>query len=510
MDIKNPPGWRQLLPWLIPALLAGGVIRAFIMAGWQAGLYFGPDSKTYWIAVFRFFCDPPFDVPDKRTWLYPVLMLLSRLGPGSVAFNGALIQHLAGWTTILPFGWLVRRLLPAWKWVIIPASVLYACHPQLLYWEHVLIADSLFVAWTIWAAWGLVRYWDAPGWGRLGLVALVIFLAVATRPVGRGLWLGMLLVVLIAPAFPWRKKLYHFAAAAALAFPAFQLTRVAQGEDLLFLSTLPLVDLDNPSQAGFKKELKPFIMEGRQNLWKYVTVGQRETWGRFLDRDSAAEIGSVFAAMQADTKKFTAVRKSVSREAILHRPLAYLGMMAMKIYYVYSVRDELGRFRPDRWTSVYLKFITRGSMDPRYPGFLLSRGEVLSPDEIARRVQDAVPANFAQKSFLRLLPALDAATTAYQLPESSQIPWPDRWTPLFFIAIGLIVLLADKADRGFAPVLVLAVLYMALTFFVGRAVGRYRLPVEFAVFLAFFAGCGAIIDWIRQLWKKERHGPPNG
>jgi hypothetical protein len=40
--------------------------------------------------------------------------------------------------------------------------------------------------------------------------------------------------------------------------------------------------------------------------------------------------------------------------------------------------------------------------------------------------------------------------------------------------------------------LLLAAGYLAMTYFVGRAVGRYRLPVEFALYLSACAGLATL------------------
>jgi len=37
----------ELLRWCVPALLVGGLLRIWLMQGWEGAFYYGPDSQNY-------------------------------------------------------------------------------------------------------------------------------------------------------------------------------------------------------------------------------------------------------------------------------------------------------------------------------------------------------------------------------------------------------------------------------------------------------------------------------
>jgi hypothetical protein len=141
----------------------------------------------------------------------------------------ALLQQFAAWLSIVALGALVRIVLPWWKWFIIPTTVLYAGQPEIIYWGHVLIADSFFISITVVIALVVALYWQQPSWHWLVAAMILIFLAMALRPVGRALWLTCIPLVLFAPQLEWHWRLAHAAALVSLYFPASAATAVSQG-----------------------------------------------------------------------------------------------------------------------------------------------------------------------------------------------------------------------------------------------------------------------------------------
>ena len=104
--------FRRCLLFCLPALLLGGWLRVEMLDGWRGGLYFGPDSGSYWESAFRFAQGGGFDVSAKRPWLYPVIVWLASHGPVSPAFSVALVQQGVAWLSIVVLGALVRVVLP--------------------------------------------------------------------------------------------------------------------------------------------------------------------------------------------------------------------------------------------------------------------------------------------------------------------------------------------------------------------------------------------------------------
>ncbi len=480
---------RNLLLWCLPALLVGAWLRIELLNGWRGGLYFGPDSGSYWETAFRFAHGGGFDVSGKRPWLYPAIVWLAGHGPVSPAFSVALLQQFAAWLSIAALGALVRLIVPRWKWFIIPATTLYAGQPEILYWGHVLIADSLFISTTLAVALGATIYWLKPSWRWLATTAALVFIAMALRPVGRTLWLPLIPLALLVPNVAWRQKLLHAATLTILYFPASKATRVSQGEDLLFASTFPLMRLDTPLHADFKAELRPQVEAARADLWKYVTIGQREVWGDLID-DTPDDPNSVLQKLRADKKRYGQVRREISREALRGDPLSYAGMVAMKIYSVFAINHNHERLDPARWSGGSEKFLgnTFKKIDPRFPAYVLRDEKIADTETLHAAMGATLSGSASQARVLRALTFFDRICTPFSLNGKQ----PDRWWWIIPVALGVLAFPWTREGRRLVPVLILVAGYLAMTYVVGRAVGRYRLPVEFALYLTAAAGLATI------------------
>ncbi len=476
---------RELLLWCLPALLIGAWLRIELLNGWRGGLYFGPDSGSYWEAAFRFAQGGHFDVSGKRPWLYPVIVWLAGHGPVSPAFSVALVQQFVAWLSIVALGALVRLVVPLWKCFVIPATVLYAGQPEILYWGHVLIADSLFISTTLAVALAVAIYWQKPSWRWLAVAVALIFIAMALRPVGRALWLTLIPIALLVPHVEWRSKLIHAATLAILYFPASKAVRVSQGEDLLFVSTLPLMRLDTPLHADLKAELRPQVEAARADLWSYVTVGQRQVWGDLID-DTPPDTDTVLQKLRADKKRYNQVRREISREALRHDPWNYARMVAMKIYSVFALNNAHERLDPARWNGGAEKFLgnTFQKIDAKFPGYVLGDAGIDDSEKLHAALANTLSATRSQTSVLRALDFFEQATAPFYLHGK----WPDRWWWIIPAALGVFVFPWTRNGHRLLPVLILAAGYLGMTFLVGRAVGRYRLPVEFALYLSAAAG----------------------
>jgi hypothetical protein len=512
IDLKNEPAapatpqpdscWRELLLWCLPALLLGGVLRWLMMRGWAQGYYYGPDSSTYWHPVFRFFHGQHFTISAKRPWLYPVLMLLAPLGPKSPAFTAALLQHAIGLAAVLPLGALVRMTMPRWKLWIIPATLVFALHPQLAWWEHVLISDSLFTALAVTVAWAFCRFWHGRAWGWLALALVLAFLSMAVRPVGRALWLGMLPLLLLVPGLDWKRRLAAVAAAALLYLPASAVTEVNQAGSLLFASVFPLIDTTHQPHIEIKQELAPHIIEARGSLWNYVANDQRETWA-WLESGNAPNIGPNYTQLVADRDRAAHVKHVLARDALVHHPMAYLGMIAMKVYAVIGSNTKAAAsLDPKFYRFGQVKFLTTSlnKVDARFPSFLLGYPRATSGEGVAAAVDDELGGTGAQSCVLKAVPALTRVTSLYALPDNAMtVPAPRAAALLALFLAGICSLAFVRERRNFLPIVILGLAYLALTLVVGRAVERYRLPAEFFLIIMVFQGCDAVLRLARRL-----------
>ncbi|MEO7933968.1 MAG: hypothetical protein ABIT76_12505 [Chthoniobacterales bacterium] len=490
--------------WLLlclPALILSAVIRCTLLAGWRDGFYFGPDSEGYWRGVYSFFHHGGFDVASKRSWGYPALQLLSPFGPLSPGFTAALIQHFVGWIAIFPLAAIVRRLIPEWRWFVVPITVVFALDPLLAFWEHILIADSLLVTLGLAIGWAALVYWQKPSWKIGALVLGLIFLSMSVRPVGRALWAGFLPVILLASGLPWKQRGFHFLVALIFIFPAISLTKVKQGDDLLFGSVFPFIPTTGGKHAELKPEIAPLIEAGRANLWQFVRTGQKEVFVMTLGQNPEHTLGPKFAAL--DKKTFAVVRHDLAREAIMHHPFGCFQIAMLKIYSVLANDVKSLRIRPARFNSIHSKFLSEGNtrIAPDFAAWFLRDSSATTPEGIRRILDDRVQPGSLGQLYIRVFPWLEKHFMLYHLKSSPTLPAPSSVVPLVLFLVGIVGWFALRLGSGLIPLLSLNAAYLGLTFGVGRAVQRYRLPSEYFFILGIFLG-------ILVLWRIGKNFHP--
>lgn len=495
---KPSPDFRRdkIWAWCLPALILGGLLRFWLLQGWEVGLYYGPDSQSYWHPVYMAKKGGPMEFSRKRPWLYPVLARATLVSSTPPARTAVVVQHVIGWLLVLPLADMLARLTLRWRWWVVPATVVYTCHPQLLFWEHVLIADSLFIALSLLSCWAFLRFWLAPGrWIWLAAALSLTFFSMAARPVGRAFWLGISGLLLVLPNSSWRKRMACSGASLLLYVPAGEATQVKQGESLLFTSVFPLLVLDRPPHLDVKAELAPAVQSDRANLWRYVTDTQRDRWS-WLEADrSAANVGPAYHRVVKDKPVRARFVSELTRQALLAHPFKYLGMTAMKLYWLCGLNEKSSRFEPERFRPCQVKFLSHSieKYGPDFPAWLLRAPGATTPEGIQEATERAVARTELHSIFLRWIHRLERYIRLYRLPSTADTPpWPSAALPLslFLLASGATLL----RRNAFAPMLALGLGYLVLTLIVGRAVERYRLPAEFIFVCGVFLGLETLVQ----------------
>ena len=488
--LPDKNGTRYWLLLCLPALALSFLIRVTLLSGWRDAFYFGPDSEGYWKAIYSVFHGGAFDVASKRSWGYPLLQLLAPIGPISPGFSAALLQHLIGWVAIFPLAAIIQRLIPEWRWFLIPVTVVFALDPLLAFWEHIAIADSLLVTVALFIAWGALVYWQKPNWKTFALVLGLIFFSMAVRPVGRAFWVGFLPLIAFAPGSEKKTRGLQSILALAFLFPAMALTKVKQGDDLLFGSVFPFIPTTGGPHADLKPEIAPLIETGRANLWKFVRTGQKEVFTLTMGTTPDREIGPKFTALMRDRTAFAKVRRDLSREAILHHPFGCFQIACLKLYSVLANDVKALRIRPQRFNSIHSKFLEEGNrrIAPDFAVWYLNDGRASTPEGIREVLQNRVQPGSLEQLYIRIFPTLEKTFMLYHLKPSEMLPLPNRFWPLIFFVIGIVGCFSSELWRNLVPLLSMNWAYLGLTYGVGRAVQRYRLPTEYFFILGVFLG----------------------
>jgi hypothetical protein len=262
---------RDVLLWSVPALLVGAFLRV-VLIHTSPYAFWGADSRSFLGFTNGVLTDFYFSINEKRRYLYPLFLFPISLLPGGTLRWLAWIQAALGLASILPLAYLVRRVFSAWRWWIVPITVLYAGMPVFLWFEHELIAESPFfqaMVWTLggWAAWvaqkEAVRARHLWWWFLVPLAIMML-----TKPSGKMLWPGIALALVLVGS--WRVLRWPQGTALAAVFgAALTVGSDNQGSWLLYTSSFPLTRLETPLHAEYKAEIRGWVQEKRDRITLY-------------------------------------------------------------------------------------------------------------------------------------------------------------------------------------------------------------------------------------------------
>ncbi len=150
-----------------------------------------------------------------RPPLFPLLIgVLAKLGIRDDDLQRA-VMSLFGVAAIIGFGWIGRRLAGDRAAVI--AAGLAALHPLLWIGDFMMMSEALFVPLIVAVIVASYRYLDAPTWGRLLTLAVVITLAGLVRTEGMFLHLLLLVPLVLRSQPAWRDRLASIGVSALVA-----------------------------------------------------------------------------------------------------------------------------------------------------------------------------------------------------------------------------------------------------------------------------------------------------
>lgn len=283
------PLLRDALIWALPAVLFGAVLRALVLA-YIPYAYWGSDSKSYFAFAHELLTRGHLTMDAKRRYIYPIWMLFVAVLPGSPLRWTAWLQHLLGLITLFLLAYTVRKVFTHWRWLIVPVTVFFAGLPVIIWYEHELIGECVFVDMVIWACAGWCAWVAAPNLTRSRHLWWWFFVPFAlmmlTKPSGRFYLPGLVLGVLAVRG--WRVLNWRHAAAfcAVLLLPLGMGTD-AQSSWLLYSTAFPLTRLDTPLHADYKKEIRDMVEESRTRIGTTTTKIDRALSGDRRTRSDA-------------------------------------------------------------------------------------------------------------------------------------------------------------------------------------------------------------------------------
>lgn len=278
--------WRVVLLLCLPALAVGALLRALLV--WALPYaYVQHDSFKLLFGDAAFWASDP-GVAANTTFLVPWLCDLAPHSglPGLVAIE--LGQHLLGLGTILAIGGLIRLTFHAWRWFIVPGTLLMAVHPALLWYEHTVMTETVYLFAVVLLALAGAVHARARTWAScLGLCAALYLTAVA-RPEG---WLflgfGGLLLLLTAERAKWPRAAGFLALFAVTAVAARASSATHESGLLLYSSVLhlsPEAPRSVPAAAPYVRALREEALASARVRPAFVSREQRRALAAALEQ----------------------------------------------------------------------------------------------------------------------------------------------------------------------------------------------------------------------------------
>jgi hypothetical protein len=266
---------RELLLWCLPALLLGLALR-IVLTVHLPYAFFHDDAPDFLTTPDKLLFEHTFELHGKKTFLVPFLFTVPFLLHLPALLFIPVAQHLLGLVMVVLVGGLVRLWFAQWKIFIVPLTVIAAANPFLLWYEHTLMAEAIFVFCTVLLALAGTLYALAQTRGRFIFFCIALVLEAGARPEGKLLFgFGLFLLVLVhwregqlpfsRPQFrhsAWPRLLGMFVLAIVMHF----LTKTSQAGLLLYTSVVRLTPTELKVAPGFDPYIAPLRAE-LQRRW---------------------------------------------------------------------------------------------------------------------------------------------------------------------------------------------------------------------------------------------------
>jgi hypothetical protein len=273
---------REFLAWCLPALIIGLTLRAVLMVH-SPYAFFHDDASDFLVTPDRLINDWKWSVHAKKTFLVPAAFSAPFFLPGPVLITIPLFQHFLGLLLVLVVGLLCRLWFHWWKIFLLPLTVLLAVNPFLLWYEHTIMAETIFVFCTALLALAGTLYAFEQTRARFVFLCAALVLVAGARPEGKLLFGFGLLFVSLLHFRGWRTEWIRPAIVLVLALVIHFQTKTSQAGLLLYTSVCRFTPTELKSAPGFGPYIAP-LQNDLQKRWE-----QRPCFPKVRDRRAVAE-----------------------------------------------------------------------------------------------------------------------------------------------------------------------------------------------------------------------------
>jgi len=441
--LLRDPRTREFLLWMLPALILAAALRIALMAQLPYGIYHD-DTPDFLTTPDRLLHDHRWELHSKKTFLVPVLFTLPFLVriPALIAIPA--FHHVLGVMMVMMLGLLVRLWFRGWKIFIIPLTVLAAANPFFLWYEHTLMAESVFLFTTVLLAVAGTLYALDQNPRRFYLLLAALFLEAGARPEGKLLFgFGIVFVALIHWR-GWRSAWPRVAIVAGLAALTSLITPTSQAGLLLFTSVARLTPTDLKEAPGFEPYIAP-IRADLQRRWdikpSFPKVRDRRAVAAAVDRYLKESPEAQQAKSRRSVNEFC---KKLAAETCMKN----FGYLPVHIYHKFravAVESPTGRFDND-WLFIQQRDAILGNPRALNLARELTGQPITTNDELIRFVDThygAVPwFNQLLDRWLKTVSRFRFPDLRVPNPDYPSVPLYHPGVPVYFLlgGVGLVVI----------------------------------------------------------------------
>lgn len=257
---------REFLCWCLPGVIVAVAIR-IVLTVHQPWAFYHDDAPDFLHTAEELFQDFDFELHSKKTFLVPIAFTLPFFLPVPALLTIPLAQHVLGVAVVLLIGLLCRLWCAWWRVFIVPLTLLAAVNPFFVWFEHTLMAETIFIFCTLLVALAGTLYVLQPTRTRFVFLCVTLFLEAGARPEGKLLFGFGLLLVAVVHWRAWREYRARFAGLLLLAVATHLITRTSQAGLLLYTSLARFTPTDLRHAPGFDPYIAP-IRADLQQRWE--------------------------------------------------------------------------------------------------------------------------------------------------------------------------------------------------------------------------------------------------
>jgi len=320
-NMARPFNLKQCFRLCLPALLIGLFLRICLVVAVPEA-FNGSDTPSFTQASEHYWLKHKVHFDEKRRWLYPALLFPLPALPFSPARMVPLLQHALGLATIFGIGWITGNLTQSRKIWVPLVTIAAAVWPKMLELEHEVVAECVFLAAFVITAALALPLGSLKNKNRLFWFLVAAAAVAATKPHGRGIWFGGLVVAALVTRNPLQWGWKNYGAVALGVLVILTSGEARQADWLLLNSVLPLVNLEGQTWKEYRAALKPTVLKARENIDQYPW--RQSIFKKPLGDANPALIDPVWADLTTRQEEFCKVCKDLAREAIRQHPFYFL------------------------------------------------------------------------------------------------------------------------------------------------------------------------------------------